>query len=136
MYKTPQNKYYLQLFLRQPGEEHPKAREIRGCGTKCTLDEFYKVYEQLIPGKFEIECGLIKRADESSKLNKSTDQQKVVDMPSKTDGHKYPNSIAISVNSCIFLIVLCNLWIFWKLFNKFFYKNGSNNSVRYSVYKV
>lgn len=129
MYKTPQNKYYLQLFLRQPGEEYPEAREIRECGTKCTLDEFYKVYEQLIPGKFEIECGI-------KGTNESTDQQKVMAAPSNIDEHRCPNSTAISVNSCIFLIVMCNLWLFWKLFNKFYYKNRRNNRLRYSVYKV
>lgn len=135
MYKTPQNTYYLQLFLRQPGQEYPKAQEIRGCGTKCTLDEFYKVYEQLIPDKFEIECG-VKETDASNPLKKSTDQQKAVDTPSKIDEQSCLLSAAISVNSCIFLIVLCNLCLFWKLFNKFYCKNRMNNRIKYNVFKV
>lgn len=129
MYKTPQNTYYLQLFFRQPNEEFPKAQEIRGCGTKCTLNEFYKVYEQLIPDKFEIECGV-------KETGESTDQHKVVETSSKVDEQRYPNAITISVNSCIFLIVMCNLWLFWKLFIKFYYKNRSSNRTKYNVFKV
>lgn len=100
MYKTPQNTYYLQLFLRQPNQEYPKAEEIRRCGKKCTLDEFYKVYEKLIPDEFEIECGVNKK-----------DEQNILDVPRKQGSS---NSAAINEISRISSIFLCSLWFICK----------------------
>lgn len=134
MYKTPQNTYYLQLFLRQPDEEYPKAQNIRECGTKCTLDEFYKVYEPLIPGEFEIECGL-NETEELNQFNMS-DPQKILDMSSKFGERHSPNSTIINVNGSIFLIVICNLCLLCILFSKFYYKNRLKKRVKYTVYKI
>lgn len=41
-----------------PNEENPKPKEIPGCGKSCPLGEFYDIFKQLIPGKFEDECQL------------------------------------------------------------------------------
>lgn len=135
MYKTPQNTYYLQLFLRQPGQEHPKPKNIQGCGTKCALDELYKVYEQLIPGDFEVECEQLNETEQSSQFD-SSDQQNTLDTHSKINVKSSRNSVAINVNSCIFLIVIFNLWLFYKLFSKFYYKNRMSSRTRYNVIKV
>lgn len=93
----------MQLFLRQPDQEYPKARDIPGCGEKCTLEEFSKVYEKLIPDEFEIECGV----DEIDEANQT-------DTPDQTNGPDEQGSSsanAISGNSCKFSIVLCSLWL-------------------------
>lgn len=133
MYRTPADKYYLQLFLRQPDQEYPQAQDIRGCGTKCTLDELYQVYEQLIPGEIEIECGLNETV-EPNQIDVS-DQQMILDVPSKYSAQHSPNSFLITENGPIFLIVMCNLCLFWILFTKFYYKNHLKR-VKYTVFKI
>ena len=92
MYKTLKDEYYLQIFLRKPDEEYPKAEEILGCGKKCTLDKFYEVYKELIPDEFEIECGVNQECG--------------------------MNSAVINENSCMFSIVLYSLCFINKLFSK------------------
>lgn len=49
------------MYLRMPDEEYPKPKEIPGCGKSCPLDQFNKIYKQLIPDKFEDECRLQNR---------------------------------------------------------------------------
>lgn len=110
MYKTPQNTYYLQLFLRQPDQEHPQAESIRGCGTtgtKCTLDEFYKVYGELIPDEFEIECG-VKKSNQTYEVDNETT---TILHPNEPARH---NAVATNENSAIFSIVACSLLFVWK----------------------
>lgn len=61
LYKTPENKYYIQLFYRKAGEENPLPISLPGCGDKYTLEHFLSVYENLIPddSNSDIECQAI-----------------------------------------------------------------------------
>lgn len=58
VYKTPGSQHYVQFIYRKPGDENPEPSHIEGCGKKWTLDQFYTVYEKLIPGDFDSECNL------------------------------------------------------------------------------
>lgn len=102
MYKTPKDKHYLQLFLRKLGVEKPEPVDIPGCGKKCTVKEFSKVYEELIPDTFEKECA-VKKPHE----------------PENPDKPGKPNAAAISGNGRAFSIVLGSLWFIHKVFSKF-----------------
>lgn len=70
--------------MRQPDVENPLPTTIPGCGEKCTIEQFYEVYKELIPGTFEDECEL--------------------------NGSDKPNSAAINGNCCILSSVM---YIFW-----------------------
>lgn len=48
----------MQIFYRKSNEEHPEPMKIPGCGHKFTLEQFYDLYEKLMPDDFESECGL------------------------------------------------------------------------------
>lgn len=118
MYKTPKDRYYLQLFLRQPGDENPKAEEIKECGEKCSLSKFYEIYDKLIPDSFEKECGVKK--DDPNVTDKPTDKPKTdkpTDAPKPTEA---PGSGVASINGngSVISIVLCTLWFIRKLFGK------------------
>lgn len=104
MYKTPADKYYLQLFLRQPGDENPKPEEIKECGTKCSLRRFYKIYDELIPDEFEVECGVKKPNKPKSEKSEKLDH---IDEPNLRGTSK---GFAVNGNSRMFSIVLCSLW--------------------------
>lgn len=111
MYKTPQDKYYLQLFFRQPDQEYPKPEHVEGCGEKCTIEELYKVYDHLIPDQsFEKACGVKKNQPDQPET------------PNEPDEHGKPNSATINANGHISSIVLCSLWFIRKLFSKFHYE--------------
>lgn len=56
VYRNSEGKHYLQIFLREANQDFPEPREIPGCGKSCSLEQFYSIYEELIPGKFEDEC--------------------------------------------------------------------------------
>lgn len=56
LYKTDKNKYYLQVFYRNEGEEHPTPIHVPGCGGKCPFSRFYELYQDIIPGDFNAEC--------------------------------------------------------------------------------
>lgn len=58
LYKSSQNEHYLQLFYRKSGEEILVPMEIPNCGTKCTLNQFYATFKDIIPGNYEEECRL------------------------------------------------------------------------------
>lgn len=57
LFKTHEEEYYFQIFYRQAEEEYPAALSIPGCGVKCTLKQFFDLYQDIIPGDdFEEEC--------------------------------------------------------------------------------
>lgn len=59
LYKPNENEHYMQVFYRKANEEHPVALKLPGCaGDKFTMDQFYDLYEHLIPDEFENECKL------------------------------------------------------------------------------
>lgn len=58
MYKASDNGHYIQIFYRKSNEEELSAMNIPKCGTKCSLDRLYELYNEIIPGDHDIECGL------------------------------------------------------------------------------
>lgn len=44
------------MFYRKSDEENPSPLNIPNCGTKCTLDQLYELYSEIIPTDFESEC--------------------------------------------------------------------------------
>lgn len=58
LYKDDVNNYYVQLYYRTENEEYPMPMDIPGCGKKCSIDELYKIYRDIIPGDFDSECSL------------------------------------------------------------------------------
>lgn len=58
LYRTSENEHYIQMFYRKPDEEYPAPMEVPGCGEKWTLDQFYSLHGDLIPGDFDLECQL------------------------------------------------------------------------------
>lgn len=70
LYTSQDKDYYIQLFYRKDGEEHPSAMEIRGCGKKCDLDKFYDLYRDIIPDDFESEC---KRGGRTQEFDETDD---------------------------------------------------------------
>lgn len=58
LYKPNENEHYMQIFYRKSNEEHPEPLKLPGCGDRFTMDQFYDLYEHLIPGEFENECKL------------------------------------------------------------------------------
>lgn len=109
MYKTFDGKYYLQLYLRQPGDENPKPEKIKKCGKKCSLKDFYKIYDELIPGEFEVECGVKKPKKDKPEEPEKPEGDKTPKPP--TNGH---NAAATIENSRTFSIILCSLWLIRK----------------------
>lgn len=108
MYKTPKDQYYLQLFLRQPNDENPKAEEIKECGKKCSIPKFYEIYDELIPDSFEKEC----------KFNDDPNLTTTTQKPDPTNPTKGKGAAASIGNGRVFSIVLCSLWFVRKLFGK------------------
>lgn len=91
MYKTPKDRYYLQLFLRQPGDENPQPEKIKECGTKCSLRKFYKIYDELIPDEFEVECGVKKPKPDRPERPDRPDKPDKPDKPDHTDRPEEPD---------------------------------------------
>ncbi|KAJ6648315.1 Testicular acid phosphatase like [Pseudolycoriella hygida] len=58
LFVTKEKEYYMQIFYRQANEEYPKSLNLPGGSDKFTIDEFYKLYANLIPGEFEVESVL------------------------------------------------------------------------------
>lgn len=58
LYKTDENKHYLQIFYRRFNEEYPEPKNIPGCGQKCDLKQFHDLYKHIIPADFDTECQL------------------------------------------------------------------------------
>lgn len=56
LYSTEKGEYYIQIFYRKEDEENLQPLNIPGCGEKCTLEQFYDLYEDIIPDDFEKEC--------------------------------------------------------------------------------
>lgn len=56
LYKNGDDKYYIQIFYRRFDEEHPLALNIPACGRKCSFEIFKELYDEIIPGDFELEC--------------------------------------------------------------------------------
>lgn len=56
LYKTPEDRYYVQLFYREPNEEFPGPLSLPGCGKVYTLKHFRSIYSEIIPGDFDTEC--------------------------------------------------------------------------------
>lgn len=59
MYQGNQDPY-VQIFYRNSTKlQNPQALDIPGCGSKCPLTNFYKLYEDVLPTKsFDDECML------------------------------------------------------------------------------
>lgn len=45
--------YYVQLFYRRDEFEDVPPLKFRKCGTKCTLDELYQMYANILPDESE-----------------------------------------------------------------------------------
>lgn len=58
LYRTDDDKHYLQLFYRKPDEEYPSPLNLPGLKEKWTLEQFRSVFKKLIPGDYESECRL------------------------------------------------------------------------------
>lgn len=58
LFKSGKNEHYIQIFYRKSEEERLNPLKIPKCGEKCPLNEFYKLYGELIPGDFYSECKL------------------------------------------------------------------------------
>lgn len=59
LYKSQANGYYIQLFYKNSTDENLVPLNIPSCGQKCSIEQFRKVYETIIPvDSFEKECKL------------------------------------------------------------------------------
>lgn len=58
LFKTSTNDHYVQLYYRTANEENPLPMNIPGCGEKCSLDQLYDIYKDIIPRDFDSECDL------------------------------------------------------------------------------
>lgn len=56
LYKLNENQHYIQIFYRKANEEFLEAMQIPGCGNKITLEQFYDLYNEIIPNDSESEC--------------------------------------------------------------------------------
>ncbi|XP_031636576.1 prostatic acid phosphatase-like [Contarinia nasturtii] len=50
--------HYIQIFYKKSEEEILSPLNIPKCGTKCPLQQFYILYDEIIPGDFDSECTL------------------------------------------------------------------------------
>lgn len=58
LYKTSEGENYIQIFYRKSQEENPTLMNIPNCGSKCTLDRLFELYNEIIPGDHDAECRL------------------------------------------------------------------------------
>lgn len=85
--------------------EDPPAVEIPGCGgKKCTIDEIYEGYKELIPGEFDVECGV-----------KQPEITTTTVPPPVTTTEK--NSAPLDGNGRILSFAICSFWFIRKLFS-------------------
>lgn len=50
--------HYVQLFYKNSTTEDLTPMNIPKCGTKCSLDELYDIYSDILPSDVESECSL------------------------------------------------------------------------------
>lgn len=43
--------YYVQLFYRTDNSEYIPPIEIPNCGVKCSLDEMFELYQDILPSE-------------------------------------------------------------------------------------
>ncbi|XP_031629659.1 prostatic acid phosphatase-like [Contarinia nasturtii] len=61
LYKVGEKEHYIQIFYRKSGEEILLPLNIPNCGEKCSLDQLYKLYNDIIPDRdHDTECRLPK----------------------------------------------------------------------------
>lgn len=59
LYKSKTDGYYIQLFYKNSTDGNLIALNIPSCGQKCSLQQFRKVYDSILPvNGFEKECQL------------------------------------------------------------------------------
>ncbi|XP_031639880.1 testicular acid phosphatase homolog, partial [Contarinia nasturtii] len=59
LYKNGENEHYIQIFFRKSNEEILLPLNIPNCGEKCTLDQLYNLYNDIIPDRdHDTECRL------------------------------------------------------------------------------
>lgn len=57
LYRKPNGQHYLQFIYRKRGVDNPEPMDIPGIGQKWTLEQFYSVFEKIIPvGDYDEEC--------------------------------------------------------------------------------
>lgn len=55
MWKANANYYYIKIFYRNTSTEDPKPLYIPKCGTKCNLNLFVNLYNDILPRNYD-EC--------------------------------------------------------------------------------
>lgn len=59
------DQFYIEIVYRNSSEENPLPLNIPMCGTKCSIEKFYEIYEKIIPtANFEEECEIPTSFDE------------------------------------------------------------------------
>ena len=58
LYKTAENEHYIQIFYRRFEEEALVPLNLPRCGLKCSIEQFYEKYNDIIPNDFSSECKL------------------------------------------------------------------------------
>ncbi|XP_031637759.1 lysosomal acid phosphatase-like [Contarinia nasturtii] len=59
LYKVGEKKHFIQIFYRKSDEEILLPLNIPNCGEKCSLDQLYKLYYDIIPNRdHDTECRL------------------------------------------------------------------------------
>lgn len=55
----------MQILYRNTSDENPSPLEIPMCGTKCSIERFYEIYEEIIPtADIDEECQIPEPFDE------------------------------------------------------------------------
>lgn len=67
LYETS-NGHYIQLFYKNSAADDLILFEIPGCGTKCTIDQLYALYEDILPSNYETECQALDKSGGVSQL--------------------------------------------------------------------
>lgn len=52
------NSHYIQLFYRNSSSDDLTPMNIPNCGIKCSLNQFYKLYDNILASDFTAECQL------------------------------------------------------------------------------
>lgn len=58
LYTTEANEHYIQLFYRRFEEDELLPLDVPRCGVKCSIQQFYEKYIDIIPNDFSSECQL------------------------------------------------------------------------------
>ncbi|XP_031639554.1 prostatic acid phosphatase-like [Contarinia nasturtii] len=56
LYRNSANEHYIQIFYRKDNDEVISAMNLPKCGKKCSLEQLYKLYSEIIPGDYDSEC--------------------------------------------------------------------------------